>query len=200
MRARNLQWIMASLNKPWWKSWNLKLLPVGFDLLPVTSVSTSGNITYQERYHQRVKQSCQPTQTIFLVQKSHLVFLFHPDSNFYDPDLNFTIVRLRLKTDDRNRMIVNVFEWSIEIEEFHEFQDRLFWDDRLIRIAIIDVKIVNINLNPFLYLVGVSKLDSFKTWIALHVTPIPLRTPLKQTKAPELKFVTMIINIRIWIS
>ena len=44
------------------------------------------------------------------------------------------------------------------------------------------------NLNPFLYLVGVSKFDSFNTWIALHVTPIPLKTPLKQTKAPELKF------------
>ena len=80
------------------KELKFKLFPVLFDLLPVESKSTSGWVTYQERYHQRVRQSCQPIQTIFLVQKSHLVFLFYTDSNLYDPDLLSTIVRFfRLK-------------------------------------------------------------------------------------------------------
>ena len=82
--------------------------------LPVLLKSTFGGITYQERYHQRVKQSCQPTQTIFLVQKSHLVFLFYPDSNLYDPDLTSTIVRffrLRSWINYREFEIVNTRSW-----------------------------------------------------------------------------------------
>ena len=75
---------MTSLNKPRWKSWSTFIisgqLPVKKWWFPVII----GRKTYQERYHQRVKQSFQPIQTIFLVQNSHLVFLCYPDSNFHN--------------------------------------------------------------------------------------------------------------------
>ena len=61
------------------------LLLVNFRSLSGYFRSNSDGKTYQEQYHRQVKQSCQPTQTIFLVQKSHLVFLFYQDSNLYDP-------------------------------------------------------------------------------------------------------------------
>ena len=99
--------------------------------LPVLLKSTSGGITYQERYHQRVKQSCQPTQTIFLVQKSHLVFLFYQDFNLYDPDLTSTIVRffrLRSWINYREFEIVNTRSW-LQDRQFKIVKSRSWsWD------------------------------------------------------------------------
>ena len=132
--------------------------------LPANFRSNSDRKTYQEQYHRRVKQSCQPTQTIFLVQKSHLVFLFYSDSNLYDP---YECIRSQINDHSKKPKLNDCIGIPCTIA--------------------VNFSIVK-NLNPFLYLVGVSKFDSFNTWIALHVTPIPLRTPLKQTKAPELKF------------